>query len=260
MIKKCEAIVLRSIDYRDQSKILTLYTKEFGRMSAIAKGCRSPQSKYASAFEVGSHINVVLYKKSTREVQNISDASVKTAFLGITASLEKLSAMHQIVELIRLATEDEETQPKIFALLAETLWRVDQSKRNIGNFFFYFQVKLVTLLGFKPSFEECVLSGKNIWKELESADEKLLALLPEHGGIALRREAESRGLSGRAISIQAVRLIQLLASSAMDDLENLRLQDGVAGEIAQILDTYFRFHIEDLPPLRSREVFNQLTQ
>ncbi len=260
MIKKCEAIVLRSIDYQDESKILTLYTREFGKLSAIAKGCRSPKSKYASAFELGSHIAVVLYKKTTREVQNISEASLKTPFLGITASLERLRVMLQILELVRLATEEEEPQPKIFYLLLESLRQVDVAKKNFINIFFFFQTHLVSLLGFKPSFTECVISGKDIMQELHAEDNRELVLLPERGGVALRKEAERLALSGKPVSIQAFRWIQCLNETPLNSVENLYLQNALGDEVAQILDTYLRFHIENLPPLRSQEIFNALTR
>lgn len=260
MIKKCEAIVLRSIDYRDESKILTLYTREFGKLSAIAKGCRSPKSKYASAFELGSHISVVLYKKSTREVQNISEASLKTPFLGISASLERLGVMLQILELTRVATEEEEAQPRIFYLLLESLRQIDAAKKNAGNIFFFFQTHLVSLLGFKPSFAECVLSGKNIMQEAQTEQERELILLPERGGVALRKEAERFGITGKPISIQAFRWIQFLNETPLNSVENLYLQNTLYNEVAQILDAYLRFHIENLPPLRSTEIFNALVR
>ncbi|MFN3427734.1 MAG: DNA repair protein RecO [Candidatus Thermochlorobacter sp.] len=260
MIKKCEAIVLRSINYRDESKILTLYTREFGKLSAIAKGCRGPRSKYASAFELGSHIAVVLYKKTTREVQNISEASLKTPFLGITASLERLRVMLQILELVRLATEEEEPQPKIFYLLLESLRQIDVTKKNFINIFFFFQTHLVSLLGFKPSFTECVISGKDIMQALDAEDCRELVLLPGRGGVALRKEAERLALSGKPISIQAFRWIQCLNETPLHSVENLYLQHALGNEVAQILDSYLRFHIENLPALRSQEIFNALTR
>ncbi|MGQ9804545.1 MAG: DNA repair protein RecO [Chlorobiales bacterium] len=260
MIKKTDAIVLRSIDYRDQSKILTLYTKDFGRISAIAKGARSSQSKFASAFEVGSYIAVVLYKKSTRDIQNLSDASLKTSFFTLTASLEKLNALHQILELVRLCTEDEEPNLKIFNLLLETLHHLQAFNANVLNLVFYFQIKLISHLGFTPSFKECVVSGKPILRAIEHRSDKDLLLVPNLGGIAIREEAIAEGVAGRLISVDAYRLIERIASSKPHDLESLSFPPQFIGELSSILDVYFRHHIEDLPQLRSREVFNQIAR
>lgn len=260
MIKKTEAVVLRSIDYRDQSKILTLYTKDFGRISAIAKGARSAQSKFASAFEVGSHIAIVLYKKSTRDIQNISDASLLMSSFHLTTSIDKLSALHQILELIRLCTEDDDPNLKLFNLLLETLQHLHRFNANVLNLVFYFQIKLISYLGFTPSFKECVVSGKPISPTIETRTDKDLLLVPDLGGIAIRAEAIAEGVSGRLISVEAYRLIERIASSKPSELESLSLPPKFIGELATILDVYFRHHIEDLPPLRSREVFNQIAR
>jgi DNA repair protein RecO len=216
------------------------------------------KSKYASAFELGSHISIVLYKKSTREVQNISEASLKTPFLNMTSSLERLGVMLQILELTRLATEEEEANPRIFHLLLESLRQIDGAKKNLRNTFFFFQTHLVSLLGFKPSFDECVISGKNIAAEWDTLQSKSLVLLPERGGVALSKEAERAGLSGKPISVQAFRWIQLLNQTPLSSVENLYLQASLCDEVAQMLDAYLGYHIEHLPPLRSKEIFNVL--
>lgn len=258
MIKKTEAIVLRTVNYGDQSKIVSVFTKEFGKLSCMAKGCRNPKSKYASLFEVGNHLDLVLYKKNTREIQLISEAQLKTSMLETSGSLEKLSAMHQVIELVRLATEDDDKHIKLYLLLLEVLGRIATAQKNLINFFFYFEVRLISLLGFRPSFGECVICGNPIWPEIESGRETNLLLVPEYGGIALAGAAHEKGISGKQVSVQAYRVIQHLSETTLDSMENLFLQQIVISEVSEILDRYFRFHIEDLPPLRSREVFSQL--
>jgi DNA repair protein RecO (recombination protein O) len=258
MIKKTDAIVLRSMPFRDQSKILTLYTKSFGKLSAIAKGVRSAQNKFASAFEVGSHISTVLYKKSSRDLQLISDASIKTPFLNITGSLERLGSMHYALELVRVCTEEDEVNAPLFNLLLDTLTKINDVKKNAPNFFLRFQVRLVSLLGFTPTFTACVASGVNLKKVLATGEKELL-LVPDLGGVALRSEAIAHGVAGKPISVQSFKLIDYLASSKPDDLDTLAIAPNVAREISHILDVYFRFHIDDLPPLKSREVFSQIS-
>ncbi|MBC8042423.1 MAG: DNA repair protein RecO [Rhizobacter sp.] len=262
MIHKIEAVVLRAIDFRDQSKILTLYTRAFGRMTAIAKGCRTSPSKFGSSLEVGSHIEAVLYKKDTRDIQNLTDAHLLTPMLNLTTSMERLSAALQTLELVRVATEDGDRNTKLFELLLGTLKAVDaprEAKQKLfAGFFFFFEVHLIGLLGFKPSFGECVLSGKNIIAEIDRGRETNLVLLSEKGGVALASEARSRGYAGQRVSLQAYRIIEHLASAKADSVGGLSMQAGIIGEVSEILDVYLRFHIDDLPSLRTRDIFNQL--
>ena len=76
MIESTDAIVLRAIKYGDTSKIVTLYTRRFGKVAVIAKGARSAKSKFGSALEPMSLIQAVFYRKENREVQLLSQADL----------------------------------------------------------------------------------------------------------------------------------------------------------------------------------------
>lgn len=89
-IIKTEAIVLNKIKYGDTSMIATLYTKDFGKLSGIIKGGRSSKSKIGSAVDQLNHLEIILYKKDTREVQLISNASIISHFPGIKNEFKKL--------------------------------------------------------------------------------------------------------------------------------------------------------------------------
>ncbi|HSP87123.1 MAG TPA: DNA repair protein RecO, partial [Ignavibacteriaceae bacterium] len=65
-IIKTEAVVLSKMDYRDSSNILSLYTKDFGKLSVIHKGARSPKSKKGFIAEPLNHLHIIIYKKDSR--------------------------------------------------------------------------------------------------------------------------------------------------------------------------------------------------
>ena len=73
MITKSEAIVLKSMDFRDSSKIVTFYTRSFGKLKGIAKGARQMKSKFGAALEPITRVSLVLYKKEHRDLQLISE-------------------------------------------------------------------------------------------------------------------------------------------------------------------------------------------
>ena len=63
MLIKTEAIILKSMKYRDTSKIVTFYTKEFGKLKGIAKGARTAKVNLVAALEPMTHSMLVIYKK-----------------------------------------------------------------------------------------------------------------------------------------------------------------------------------------------------
>ena len=81
-IIKTEAIVLSKLDYRDTSKIANLFTEDFGKISVIIKGARSPKSKTGKIVDPLNHIRIVYYNKESRDLQLISDAESINYFPG----------------------------------------------------------------------------------------------------------------------------------------------------------------------------------
>ncbi len=79
-IIKTEAVVLSKLNYGDSSLIVTLFTKEYGKLSAIIKGARNPKSKMGLVIDPLNHLQIILYKKDTRELQIISSAEILTYF------------------------------------------------------------------------------------------------------------------------------------------------------------------------------------
>ncbi|MFO7445527.1 MAG: DNA repair protein RecO, partial [Ignavibacteriaceae bacterium] len=113
-IIKTEAVVLSKLNYGDTSSIASLYTKEYGKLSAILKGSRSPKSKIGLIVDPLNHLQVIMYKKDTRELQLISSADIISHFSKIKADFNKLKYCHAVLELIKKLTGEHEANAKLF--------------------------------------------------------------------------------------------------------------------------------------------------
>ena len=69
MIVKTDAIVLKSMRFRETSKIVTFYTRRYGKIAAVAKGARETKNKFGAALEPMTGVNLVFYKKEQRDLQ-----------------------------------------------------------------------------------------------------------------------------------------------------------------------------------------------
>ena len=107
MIVKTEAIVLSAMKFRDTSKIVRLYTREFGKVSVVAKGARDAKSKFRSALQPMSHVSAVIYKNDNRELQLLSQCDSITSFHHLTEDMEKMCAALSALELVDVVTHDE---------------------------------------------------------------------------------------------------------------------------------------------------------
>ena len=99
MIVSTEAVILKTMKYRDTSRIVTLYTRDFGRLSVIAKGARSRNNKFGASLEPLSHVSAVLYKNEHRDLHLLSKCEISTQFRRIPEDLERLSTAMAIIEL-----------------------------------------------------------------------------------------------------------------------------------------------------------------
>lgn len=156
MIVTTEAIVLRARKQGETSKIVTLYTREFGKLNAIAKGARELKSKFGAALEMFTLANVVIYKREKQDALNLlSKAETVSGNRGIAQSLKKMEAATEIVELLLHAMHDEEANSELFLHLAETLRMISDSEEAHAPLIqFRFYLAFASQMGFALDLTE----------------------------------------------------------------------------------------------------------
>ncbi len=141
MIVTTESIVLRTRKQGDSSRIVTLYTKDFGKLNVIAKGAREMRSPFASALQLFNHLSVVFYKKENRDLYLLSKAETVTKMTGIQLSMEQLTAASKIVDLVQRTMHDEQPDAKLFELLVKSLHHIAEDPPQlapvVASYFFY---------------------------------------------------------------------------------------------------------------------------
>lgn len=161
-IVKSEAIVLSKINYGDSSIIVSLYTKDFGKLSAIVKGVRSPKSKIGLSVDPLNYINVVLYNKDSRDVQLLSGADIIAHFPRIKGDLEGLKYALAILELIQKLVPEHEQNLRLFAGVQRILFRIDSSDEIPQVLFGRFMLFFFTELGYEIILDYCSNCGNGI--------------------------------------------------------------------------------------------------
>ncbi len=99
---KTTAIVLKSINWKDTSKIVTLYTREAGKIGVIAKGARKFNNPYSGVLESINLIEIVLYPSLRRQLQILGTASLENSYPKIKADFNKTGYVYGILELISI--------------------------------------------------------------------------------------------------------------------------------------------------------------
>lgn len=254
MLTKTEAVVLKAMKYRETSKIVTLYTKKFGKLNVVAKGAMLTTSKFGASLEPMSYITAVLYKKETRELQFLSQADIVKPFLQIYSDYTKMTIGLSICETLYKLIKFEEENQKIFNLIVNVLDKLNEAERNEINLLWFFLVHLLEEIGFKINFEKCVLCGEKFTDKNLS---QKVAFLNDKGGF-LCSKCQAGATNFETYSIATFKSLFWIERAKLDNVTNLKIPRNVNLEIQNLLFGYMKTHIEEAVDLKSLEIYHKL--
>lgn len=139
-----EAIVLSARDFGEADRLLTVYSKQHGKMTLLAKGVRKIKSRKGGNVDVLNDVQMHLV--FGQSIPIITEAESLNSFVLLKENLSASIYASYIVELINVLTAEAQEQPEIFRLLKQTLETLAKSPRRIVVH--AFEVKLLLLLGF----------------------------------------------------------------------------------------------------------------
>ena len=234
-----EAVVLSKLDYGDTSKIVTLYTKDYGKLSAIIKGGRSSKSKIGSIVDPLNHIQIVLYKKDTREIQIISSADLINHFRNVKENLEKLKYSQSVIELLKKLTVEHEINHKLFKGTVRILTLLDTSNEHPAVTFGRYFVFFLSELGYAIQIDSCSVCGKTYLGKKELSYNFELGILCD--------SCRSNHLESAQISPELFNYLICLKTGKKIELLNI----SVAEKAIMFMERYLKFHIPDFTGIQS---------
>ena len=155
MICKQEAIVLRSFDYSDSSRIITLFTKDYGKIGIIARGIKRRKNPFLGTLEICNLLSVIYFIKPTRQLGTFQECRIINHFPRLRSSLEPLFVALYCTEMIRECVAEADPNIQLFKLLRYSLGQLSK-KISPRNVLLYFQWYALELLGHSPCLFECL--------------------------------------------------------------------------------------------------------
>lgn len=159
--EKSIAIVLKVVDFSETSAVVTLMTREFGKVTALAKGARRPKGPFESALDVLSICRVVFLRKSGDALHLLTEAKLERRFRGAERDLESLYTAYYVVELLLKLTDELDPHTDLYDTAEETIIGLD-SVGQPNQRLLRFQLMCLSLLGHLPSLVHCVECGKPV--------------------------------------------------------------------------------------------------
>ncbi len=158
-----EAIVLRTHKLGEADRIITLLTRQHGRVRAVAKGVRRTTSKFGSRLEPFTHVDLQLAEGRTFDI--VTQAETRSLFhAGLGNDYERYTAGTAMLETSeRLVTEEKEPAVQQFLLLVGGLRALSSDERpdrRPGQVLDSFLLRALAVAGYAPSFERCAHCGR----------------------------------------------------------------------------------------------------
>lgn len=152
-----DAIVIHRVDYRDYDRMVTLFSPEYGRIDAVARGCRKPTSPLMNSAEMFCAGQYTLHATGGR--YTITQCEIKDSFFDLRFDYEKL--MHGIywLSLVDMAALPDQSAPEIFMLLLKALAHLCYSGLDPRMLTACFEMRYMPLMGFRPLMDKCVHCG-----------------------------------------------------------------------------------------------------
>lgn len=163
-IEKTTGIVLKVVDFSETSCVVTLYTRDFGKVTALAKGARRLRSPFEGAIDLLACCRIVFLRKSVDKLDLLTEAKLQRRFRSASTDLSRFYVGLYVIELVSLLTDPAESQPELFDLVSTTLQDIDTdpSPTLLTVELLAFELKLLAMLGHQPSLFDCVGCGKPI--------------------------------------------------------------------------------------------------
>ncbi|MEK7581085.1 MAG: DNA repair protein RecO [Patescibacteria group bacterium] len=165
MNQKAEGIILSRRNLGEADRILTIYTKEFGKISCIAKGVRKPTSRKSGHVELGSWCKI--YVAHGKSLDILTEVELKKSFGHDDSTQEKTNRIYHMLELVNCLTAQNQKNSQVFFLLIEYLKKLAQGE-SFNLISTVFKLKLLSALGFFSSVNLKHTQSKLLLEKFES--------------------------------------------------------------------------------------------
>ncbi len=230
-----EGIVLKTIKLGEADRILTVFTRDNGKIRAVAKGVRKTKSRFGARLEPFTRVELLIYR-GRKDLDTITSADIVDSNPGVHRDFDSLASASAMAEIVEKITPDREEAFSTYSLLVAGLAALADNRG--ASVLPAFVVKLLAVAGFDPELTSCAGCGGR---------GPLGGFSPSMGGAVCEscwREDPD------AIGVSPDRLI-LIGDLLHADF-GYRMDVSLVDEVTQLLRQYAEFHLER--PLKSLQM------
>lgn len=232
---KTKGIVIREVSTGEADKIITIFSKSNGRISAAARGARRPKSAFSAGTQLLSYCDYVLY--SGREMYSINSSDVIESFYDIRNDVVRLTYAAHFIDIITDTIQENQPAPKVLQLLLNSLHMLAKTDKSPELIARIFEIRLLSIVGYAPYVNSCIICGS---EELESCSFSF----QKCGFICNRESCIANDRFAMQITSGTAKAIQYIVYTKIDHLFSFNLSQQVLDELGRVARRYMRERLE----------------
>ena len=181
MIVKTSAIVLKRFPFGETSIIARCFTREGGKVNIIIKGAKRKKNHSSSFFQPINCLDMLYYFKPNRDIQTASKVSYNKIWSKFHANLKHMSYGMALMEITDKTITNYDPHPELFDELFSVINKIDSQDDKLNIIFWYYEMRLLTLLGYQPNLNDDNQINLNLLNSQKSKTSlKILRTLQTH--------------------------------------------------------------------------------
>jgi DNA repair protein RecO (recombination protein O) len=230
---RLQAIVMRRRDMGEADRLLTVFTRDRGKVNLLAKGVRRAASRKAGHIEPFTYTDLLVAKGANLDL--VTQAETIEAHRHVREDLWLSSLAYYVVELADAFTQDEDPNSMLFELLLETLGRLDTGQA-VTLAVRYYEIHMLDLAGYQPQLFHCIQCGQPLQQEVNFLSfERGGCLCPKHGS----------NLAGTvALPLDVLKVMRYLQSRNWEQVAVLQLRPDVINQVEALMARFIVYHLE----------------
>lgn len=159
-VVKTKGIIIKRINLGEADKIITILTDDRGKIRVVARGVRRANAKLSGFLEL-FHYNEYLLAEG-RNLDLITGASTIESFRQISLNLRKIGLAYYVAEIVDKLVEETQEADRIFEITYAVLKEINSAKLPLDFVKGFFELNMLSTLGFKPELDKCIVCEKPI--------------------------------------------------------------------------------------------------
>ncbi len=236
-LQSTQAIVIGSLDLGEADRLVTFYSRQFGKMKAVACGSRRLKSKWSRSTQLLTHCQLVFYEKKNNQLHRLRQCDIIHPYSGLWGGLKKLIAGLYVAELVTRIVPEGEESGELFYLILKVFNLLEQ-EGDPDVSLRIFEIRLLSMLGYRPQIGQCIYCKEAIRQNSK------ISFSPLKGGV-ICSNCLTHSQSGQiTVSAGSLLFLKQALKLKLAKIGRLSLAKALKPELKEMLHGYLMHLLE----------------